>query len=259
MNMPELIVRRDGAIGWIVFSNPAKNNAVNYQMIAALRETVDRVERDPQVKVIAFTGEGTQAFVSGADVAEFGMTRGSSSSVVTYNYAMEEAYRAVNGSRKPTLACIRGPCFGVGLSLALYSDMRVCADDAEFSHTAAKLGLGVSYPSVKRLVDVVGPARAADILFTGRKVGAAEAFALGLVNRMFPTAELEAGFRDLASDIADGAPLSLLASKLSIRGTLGEADLRDVRIASEACHGSEDYAEGRNAFIEGRKPNFRGR
>jgi enoyl-CoA hydratase/carnithine racemase len=258
MNMPELIVRRDGAIGWIVFSNPAKNNAVTYQMIAAMRETVGRVERDPQVRVIAFTGEGGQSFVSGADIAEFGVTR-SASSVVTYNHAMEEAYKAVNSSRKPTLACVRGPCFGVGLSLALYCDMRVCADDAEFSHTAAKLGLGVSYPSVKRLVDVIGPARAADVLFTGRKVGAAEALSLGLVNRVFPTADVEAGFRELASDIADNAPLSLHASKISIRGTLGEADLHEVRMASEACHGSDDYAEGRKAFIEKRKPNFRGR
>jgi enoyl-CoA hydratase/carnithine racemase len=187
------------------------------------------------------------------------MTRGSASSVVTYNHAMEEAYKAVNSSRKPTLACIHGPCFGVGLSLALYCDMRVCSDDAQFSHTAAKLGLGVSYPSVKRLVDVIGPARAADVLFTGRKVGAAEALSLGLVNRVFPAAEVEAGFRELASEIADNAPLSIHASKISIRGTLAEADLHDVRMASEACHGSEDYVEGRKAFIEKRKPNFRGR
>jgi enoyl-CoA hydratase len=257
--MPELVFRRDGPIGWIVFSNPAKNNAVNYQMIVAMREMVSRVERDPQVKVIALTGEGNQAFVSGADVSEFGMTRGSASSVMTYNNAMEEAYKAINGSRKPTLACVRGPCFGVGLSLALYCDMRVCSEDAQFSHTAPKLGLGVSYPSVKRLVDVIGPARAADILFTGRNVGAAEALAFGLVNRVFAPADVEAGFVELASGIADGAPLSLLASKLSIRGTLGEADLHEVKMASDACHASEDYAEGRKAFIEKRKPNFRGR
>ena len=257
--MPELIFRRDGAIGWIVFSNPARNNAVNYQMIVAMREMVSRVERDPQVKVIALTGEGNQAFVSGADVSEFGMTRGSASSVMTYNNAMEEAYKAINASRKPTLACVRGPCFGVGLSLALYCDMRVCSEDAQFSHTAPKLGLGVSYPSVKRLVDVIGPARASDILFTGRNIGAGEALEFGLVNRVFPAADVEAGFLELASSIAEGAPLSLLASKLSIRGTLGEADLRDVKMASEACHASEDYAEGRKAFIEKRKPNFRGR
>src|SRR4051812_38588813 len=143
--MPELIFRRDGAIGWIVFSNPARNNAVNYQMIVAMREMVWRGGRGPQGRGIWLAGGGNEGVVSGADVSEFGMTRGSASSVMTYNNAMEEAYKAINGSRKPTVARVRGPCFGVGLSLALYCDMRVCSEDAQFSHTAPKLGLGVSY------------------------------------------------------------------------------------------------------------------
>jgi enoyl-CoA hydratase/carnithine racemase len=211
------------------------------------------------VKVIGLRGDGDQAFVSGADVGQFRTIRGSGSSTATYNDAMDGAYRAISGARKPTLACIRGACFGVGLSLASYCDLRTCGDDAEFAHYASKLGLAVSYPSVRRLVYLLGPARTADFLFTGRRVGASEALSVGLVNRVFPLAELEERFAALVTEIGEGAPLSLLSTKISIRGVLGDTELRDVKAAADACHASEDYAEGRKAFLEKRKPTFRGR
>jgi enoyl-CoA hydratase/carnithine racemase len=257
--MAELITRREGNIGWIIFSNPPKLNAVTYDMMSALPEAMARLDRDPQVKVIAFGGSGMRAFVSGADVKEFGATRGSAGATATYNHAMDEAYKAVSGARKPTLASIRGMCFGVGLSVALYCDLRACSEDAEFGHQAAKLGMAISFPSTKRLVDIAGPAVAADLLFTGRRVGAAEALSLRLVHRVFPVAELESSFSALAAEVAEGAPLSLIAVKMGIRGCLGEVDMRDVRAATEACHASEDYKEGPRAFSEKRKPNFRGR
>lgn len=258
-NTPQLIVRREGATGWVVFSNPTKLNAATYEMIVALPEAIGRLERDPQVKVISFRGDGDQVFIAGADVGQFRTTRGSSSSTATYNDAMDGAYRAVSGSRKPTLACIRGTCFGVGMSLATYCDLRVCSDEAQFGHLAPKLGLAVSYPSVRRLVHLLGPARCADILFTGRSVSAAEALAMGLVNRVFPVAELDERFAALAADIGDSAPMSLLATKISIRGVLDEADMRDIKAAADGCHASEDCAEGRKAYLDKRKPVFKGR
>jgi enoyl-CoA hydratase len=256
--VPELISRREGNVGWIIFSNPPKRNAVTYEMMAALPETIARLDRDPQVKVIAFGGSGL-SFVSGADVKEFGATRGSAGATATYNHAMDEAYKAVSGARKPTLASIQGVCFGVGLSFALYCDMRICSADAEFAHQAAKLGMAIALTSTKRLVDIIGAAAATDLLFTGRKVGAEEALSLGLVHRVLPATEMEAAFAALALEIAEGAPLSLAAAKMAIRGCLGDVDTRDVRAATEAVHASEDYKEGPRAFAEKRKPNFRGR
>src|SRR5258706_16060097 len=178
-NMPELITRREGATGWVVFSNPAKQNAVTYEMIGALPEALSRLERDPQVKVIGFRGEGDKVFVVGADIGQFSTIRGSSASTATYNNAMERAFQAVSCARQPALPCVRGTCFGVRLSLASYCDLRVCTEDAEFAQLAPKLGLAVSYPSVKRLGEPLGPARAADPFLTRRRPRARGAFAIG--------------------------------------------------------------------------------
>ena len=258
--MAELVTRRENAIGWILFSNPTRHNAVTYEMIVALPEAVARYERDPQVRVIAFAGDEERAFVSGADVTEFAATRGSVAT--TYIRAMEEAYRAIVNARKATLACMRGAWFGGGMSLALYCDLRMCADDAEFSQPGVRLGSALSYPSTKRLVDMVGPGHAADLLFTGRRVAAAQALALGLVNRVVPATELSAAFAAMCAEIGENAPLSIAAAKIGIHAALlnpAQVEMRAVLAAIDAAHASEDALEGRKAYAEKRKPLFRGR
>lgn len=260
--MPELITRRDKAIGWILFSNPPRQNAVTYEMVVALPDAVAHHERDPQVRVIAFAGDDERSYVTGADVTEFAASGGSVGAATTYIRAMEDACRAVVGTRKPTLACIRGVWFGGGLSLALHCDLRICAEDAELSQPGVRMGSALSYPSTKRLVDMIGPSRAAELLFTGRRVAAAEAHSLGLVNRVVPASELFAVFAAIAAEIGENAPLSIAAAKIGIRAALidpAQVEMRDVHAAIDAAHASEDALEGRKAYAEKRKPVFRGR
>jgi enoyl-CoA hydratase len=257
--MPGLNTRREQAIGWIEFSNPAKHNALTYDMLLGLPEAVQRWERDPQITVIALRGEGDH-YASGIDVTEFFSRRGSSGANVSYDKAMLDVHRAIVGSRKPTLACVRGACFGAGLSTALYCDMRVSSDQAEFSQQVTRIGLALSSVSVKRMVDLLGPSTTADLLLTGRRLGAAQALAVGMVDRVIPGEALDSAFAALAAEIGEGAPLSIAAAKLSIRAALGEEGaLREAQAAIDASHASEDYVEGRRAFAQKRKPVFRGR
>jgi enoyl-CoA hydratase/carnithine racemase len=259
--MAELIVRREGTAGWIVFSNPQKHNAVAYEMIRALPEAISKLDRAAGLHVIGLTGDGPD-FVSGVDMSELGLTRGSIGATATYNAALEDAYGAIVRCRKPVLAAIRGACFGIGVSLAVYCDLRIAADDAIFAQLAARRGLGVSYSTVKRLVDLVGPAHAAEMLYTSRRYRAAEAGAIGLVNRVVAAAGLEHELAALCQMLSENAPLSITAAKHAIRAALadpGHPDLREVQAAIDACHASEDYEEGRAAFHEKRKPKFKGR
>ncbi len=259
--MAGLVVRREGSIGWIAFSNPARHNAINYEMIRALPEAVAELDRSAVLRAIVLAGEGAD-FVSGVDMSELGRTRGSMGATATYNAAIEDVYHAIVHCRKPTLAAIRGACFGIGVSLAVYCDLRVAAEDAVFAQLAARRGLGVSYSSVKRMVDLVGPAHTAEMLYTARRYRAAEAEAIGLINRRVAPEALERETAALAAAIAENAPLSVTAAKHAIRAALadpGHADLRDVQAAIDACHAAEDYDEGRAAFQEKRKPQFKGR
>jgi len=259
---PKMIARRENGIGWMIFNQPEKRNAVSYDMWLAIPRIMESFENDPAVRVIVLTGAGDKAFISGADISEFEEKRGTPDAIAVYNAAGDRANAALIGATKPTMSMIRGFCVGGGLATALTTDLRICADDSRFAVPAAKLGLGYAYPGIKRLSDIVGPSFAKEIFFTGRLFSCEEARMMGLVNRVVPVAELEKYVTDYAGMIAANAPLTVKAAKMAINAAVtdpGKRDFAAIAAAIDTCFASEDYKEGRRAFMEKRKPAFQGR
>ena len=258
----KLVARKEGGIGWIVFNNPARHNAVSLEMWQSIPIAIDAFVKDPEVRVIILKGEGEKAFISGADISEFKEKRSGPEGVKIYNEASDAASEALRDCQKPTIAMIRGYCIGGGAATAVNCDIRIAADDARFGVPAAKLGLGYRFSGIHKLASLVGPAFTAEIFFTGRQFTAQEALAMGLVNRMVPASDLESTTLELANIIVNNAPLTIAAVKRSLIEMHKDPAERDLDLCQkmvEDCFASDDYKEGRTAFMEKRKPAFRGR
>ena len=260
--MAELITRRENGVGWVIFSNPAKFNAVSHDMWTALPKAIAGFDADPEVRLIVITGDGDKAFISGADISQFEKARGSAEAQAIYNQAVVAAYEAPVLCSKPVVAKIRGICMGGGLGLAAACDVRIAAADAVFRMPAGRLGLGYNYTGIRRFVQILGAANTSDIFFSARKFDAADALGMGFVNRVVPVADLDREFAAYCEMLAENAPLTLAAAKFAIRQTgidSAERDLEQAARMIETCFNSEDYREGRRAFMEKRKPNFQGK
>jgi enoyl-CoA hydratase/carnithine racemase len=257
----KMLARKDGRVGYVIFNNPERHNAVSLEMWARTTEILEGFAKDDEVRVVVITGAGGKSFVSGADISKFESERASLDATKVYNATVARANEGVSGFPKPTIAMIQGYCIGGGLGLAVCCDLRICSANSRFGIPAAKLGLGYSYPGVKRLVDIVGPAFAKEIFFTARQFDAEEARVMGLVNRIVPEAELDAYVKTYAETIASNAPLTIKAAKFIVAEALEDESKRDpARCAElvEQCFKSSDYTEGRRAFMEKRKPAFTG-
>jgi enoyl-CoA hydratase len=257
-----IVAERQGPVGWLTFNNPARRNAVSIDMWEAIPKVLDRFEQDAAVRVIVLKGEGEKAFVSGADVSQYEKDRSTAEGVQRYEEIAVAVAERLQASDKVIVAMVRGYCLGAGINIALCSDLRIAADDARFGIPAAKLGLGYRASSLKALVDTIGPAFAREMLITGRQFSAEEAKTMGLAQRVAPAAQLEALVLEYCAMIAENAPLTIRASKRIVRELTRSSTAFDARACAalvRECFESQDYIEGRRAFMEKRKPVFQGK
>ena len=261
MTTEKMISRVEDGIGYITFNNPEKHNAVSIEMWDALENILDDFRENQNIRVIVLNGAGGKSFVSGADISKFDKERSSKDAVLSYNKRTQKVYESLETFPKPTIAMINGYCIGGGLNVAVCCDIRICSEKSKFAMPAAKLSLGYPFSSIKRLFDVMGPGMAKHFMFTAEKISADEALSCGLVQKLVKEEDLELFVNNYASTISKNAPLTIKAMKqigIEISKNSDDRDLLLCEQLASACFDSEDYKEGRKAFMEKRSANFKG-
>jgi enoyl-CoA hydratase len=249
-------------VGTITFNNPDKRNAMSLDMWEALAEALAALRDDPAVRVVVLTGAGGKAFVSGADISQFEKNRHNAEAAADYARRSGAAGKLLSAFPKPTIACIEGFCIGGGMQVAMQTDIRIAAEGSQFGIPAAKLGIAYGYDGLKNLVSLVGPSWARLLMYTGMRIDAAEAQRIGLIERMVPASQLKDAVREIARTISANAPLAIAAARISIAQILNDESQRDMEAIKEIgirCADSEDFREGRRAFMDKRTPHFTGR
>jgi len=257
----KMLSRKEGGVGYLIFNNPERHNAVSLEMWDAASGILADFAADNAIRVVVLTGAGGKAFVSGADISKFASERASLEATRAYDVKTAAAFNSIYEFPKPTIAMIRGYCIGGGLGLAVCCDLRICSDNSKFGVPAAKLGLGYGFKGIKKLVDVVGPSFAKEIFFTARQFTAAEALLMSLVNRVLRDAEVEKYVKDYAETISGNAPLTVNSVKYIVGEVVKDESKRNLKRCDDLvaqCFASKDYVEGRKAFMEKRKPAFTG-
>ncbi len=260
---PKLLMEKDGAIGWIIFNQPEKRNAVSQEMWELMPQYVKELAADDDIRVVILRGAGEQAFVAGADISQFKDRRRNMADEEEYGRISARGQEALTTLAKPLMAMIHGFCIGGGVSIAINCDLRIASDDARFGIPAARLGLGYHYKGMDKLMKLVGPSYTKELFFTARTdFSAQDALRMGLVNQVVPKAELERFTRDYALTMSRNAPLTLRSAKASVEQLLRPSAERDLAMLDRLitdCFNSQDYQEGVRAFGEKRRPQFQGR
>jgi enoyl-CoA hydratase len=249
-------------VGVITFNNPAKRNAMSLDMWEGLGSALIELRDNDDVRVVIMVGSGDKAFVSGADISQFEKVRHNAAASEEYSKKSEAQRALLANYPKPIIACIRGFCLGGGMQVAMAADIRIASDNSQFGIPAAKLGIAYGYDGLRHLVSLVGPSWARLIMYTGIKIDSAEALRIGLVDRVSPDAELWDATMEIARTISGNAPLAIKAAKITIAQVLKDPDKRDMNAVKQVgtdCMDSQDFREGRQAFMEKRKPKFTGR
>ena len=261
MTNSKMILEIKEGVGYITFNNPEKHNAVSLEMGETLGEMMLQLERDNNVRVVVLKGAGGKSFVSGADISKFDKDRSSKEQVLNYNKRTGKIYHRIETFPKPTIAMIDGYCIGGGLNLAVCCDIRICSEKSQFAMPAAKLSLGYPLSSIKRLFDTMGPGISKHFMFTADRISSTEALNFGLVQKLVKNEDLEDFVKDYAEKISINAPLTIKAMKQIGIEILKNPEDRDLELCEQLvsdCFDSEDYKEGRKAFMEKRKPSFQG-
>jgi enoyl-CoA hydratase len=258
----KILQRVADGVGVITFNNPEKRNAMSLDMWEGLGHALIELRDDADVRVVVLTGAGDKAFVSGADISQFEKTRHNAEASEEYSKKSAAQRALLADYPKPIIACIRGFCLGGGMQVAMAADIRIASDNSQFGIPAAKLGIAYGYDGLKHLVSLVGPSWARLIMYTGMRIESAEALRIGLVDRVVPDAELWGATMEIARNISGNAPLAIQAAKITIAQVMKDPDKRDmnaIKAIGTACMDSEDFREGRRAFMDKRKPQFKGK
>jgi enoyl-CoA hydratase/carnithine racemase len=253
----ELLCAIDGGVATVTLNRPGKRNALNAAVLAALRGTFARLEDHPDVRVVVVRGAGT-AFCSGMDLNEM---RERQAQAADPESGVIDVLRQIEHSRHATIAMVQGDAYAGGCELALHCDLRVAADHARFAMPLARIGLIVPFPLGQKLVEIVGPAFARQILLTGQPIDARHAREIGMIHEVVPAAELGATTYALARSVAANAPLSLAGMNATIQRALSRRDgieHKDLDDLVTRARKSDDAREGVRAMLEKRPPAFRG-